>query len=89
MDRTVSRRSEPRSRTALMGKQPNTWNILQAQSTFYPLSDDPSTRHCRITKADFHPWSTGGLKETFARLHYLLGCLHPIEIFHLRLSLSP
>ncbi|KAK5838492.1 hypothetical protein PVK06_007222 [Gossypium arboreum] len=31
MDRTVSRRSEPSSRTALMGKQPNPWNILQPQ----------------------------------------------------------
>ena len=29
MDRTVSRRSEPSSRTALMGKQANPWNILQ------------------------------------------------------------
>ncbi|XLS44748.1 hypothetical protein HN51_001613 [Arachis hypogaea] len=31
MDRTVSQRSEPSSRTALMGKQPNPWNILQPQ----------------------------------------------------------
>ncbi|KAG0447316.1 hypothetical protein HPP92_028432 [Vanilla planifolia] len=31
MDRTVSRRSEPSSRTALMGEQPNPWNILQLQ----------------------------------------------------------
>ena len=30
-DRTVSRRSEPSSRTALMGEQPNPWNILQPQ----------------------------------------------------------
>src|SRR5699024_11300056 len=28
-DRTVSRRSEPSSRTALMGEQPNPWNRLQ------------------------------------------------------------
>ncbi len=28
MDRTVSRRSEPSSRTALMGEQPNSWNVL-------------------------------------------------------------
>src|SRR5690625_6897531 len=27
-DRTVSRRSEPRSRTALMGEQPNPWDLL-------------------------------------------------------------
>ena len=31
MDQTVSRRSEPSSRTALMGEQPNPWNLLQLQ----------------------------------------------------------
>jgi hypothetical protein len=30
-DRTVSRRSKPSSRTALMGEQPNPWNLLQLQ----------------------------------------------------------
>ena len=30
-DRTVSRRSEPGSRTALMGEQPNPWDLLQPQ----------------------------------------------------------
>ena len=30
-DRTVSRRSEPSSRTALMGEQPNPWDRLQPQ----------------------------------------------------------
>ena len=30
-DRTVSRRSEPSSRTALMGEQPNPWNLFQLQ----------------------------------------------------------
>ena len=29
--RTVSRRSEPSSRTSLMGEQPNPWNRLQPQ----------------------------------------------------------
>ena len=31
MDRTVSRRSEPSSRTALIGEQPNPWDLLQPQ----------------------------------------------------------
>ncbi len=31
MDRTVSRRSEPSSRTALIGEQPNPWDRLQPQ----------------------------------------------------------
>src|SRR6202021_2386188 len=30
-DRTVSRRSEPSSRTALMGEQPNPWDLLHPQ----------------------------------------------------------
>src|SRR3989442_13735841 len=30
-DRTVSRRSEPSSRDALMGEQPNPWDLLQPQ----------------------------------------------------------
>src|SRR3569833_3177399 len=36
-DRTVSRRSEPSSRTAFMGEQPNPWDLLQ------PL--DATSRH--------------------------------------------
>src|SRR6201987_1941985 len=36
-DRTVSRRSKPSSRTALMGKQPNPWDLLQPQ--------DATSRH--------------------------------------------
>src|SRR5947207_15429600 len=30
-DRTVSRRSKPSSRAALMGEQPNRWDLLQPQ----------------------------------------------------------
>ena len=30
-DRTVSRRTEPSSRTALIGEQPNPWDLLQPQ----------------------------------------------------------
>ena len=37
MDRTVSRRSEPSSRAALMGEQPNPWDLLQPQ--------DATSRH--------------------------------------------
>src|ERR671922_261859 len=35
-DRTVSRRSEPSSRTALMGEQPNPWDRLPPQSNYPP-----------------------------------------------------
>jgi hypothetical protein len=70
-DRTVSRRSEPSSRTTLIGEQPNPWDLLQPQDmdswgrsacyprrTFYPLSDGPPTRDHRITMADFRLCST-------------------------------
>src|SRR2546423_13913961 len=40
-DRTVSRRSEPSSRTALIGEQPNPWNLLQLQDA---MKDRKSTR---------------------------------------------
>src|ERR671932_178316 len=36
-DRTVSRRSKPSSRTALMGEQPNPWDVLPPQ--------DATSRH--------------------------------------------
>jgi hypothetical protein len=37
-DRTVSRRSKPSSRTALMGEQPNPWDLLQPQDAMSLLS---------------------------------------------------
>ncbi len=83
-DQTVSRRSEPSSRTTLIGEQPNPWDLLQPQdvmsrhrgaklrrrcellggisllsrSTFYPLSDGPSTRDHRITLTCFRTCSS-------------------------------
>ena len=33
-DRTVSRRSEPSSRTTLIGEQPNPWDRIQPQDVF-------------------------------------------------------
>ncbi len=43
-DRTVSRRSEPSSRTALMGEQPNPWNRLQLQDA---MSRHRGAKPCR------------------------------------------
>jgi hypothetical protein len=61
-DRTVLRRSEPSSRAALMGEQPNpvdmsSWgrSACYPRSTFYPLSDTLSMQWYRITLADFRP----------------------------------
>src|SRR5207302_4405106 len=45
-DRTVSRRSEPSSRTALIGEQPNPWNLLQLQDAMSrPRGAKPERRY--------------------------------------------
>src|SRR6266851_1781487 len=58
-DRTVSRRSEPSSRDAFMGEQPNPWerSACYPRGSFCPLRHSPSTRYCGITKPDFRPCS--------------------------------
>ena len=43
-DRTVSRRSEPSSRTALIGEQPNPWDLLQPQDA---MSRHRGAKHYR------------------------------------------
>src|SRR4028119_57496 len=50
-DRTVSRRSEPSSRTALMGEQPNPWDLLQPQdATSRHRGAKPSRRYGLLGK---------------------------------------
>ena len=43
-DRTVSRRSEPSSRTTLIGEQPNPWDLLQPQDV---MSRHRGAKQCR------------------------------------------
>ena len=43
-DRTVSRRSKPSSRTALIGEQPNPWDLLQPQDA---MSRHRGAKQCR------------------------------------------
>ena len=96
-DRTVSRRSEPSSRTALIGEQPNPWNLLQLQDA---MSRHRGAKPCRryellgkisLLSPEYllsvcrmipdHP------KVTFARLRYPLGGDRPSQTS--RLALSP
>src|ERR671933_1111678 len=50
-DRTVSRRSEPSSRTALMGEQPNPWDLLRPQdATSRHRGAKPSRRYGLLGK---------------------------------------
>ena len=66
-DRTVSRRSEPSSRTALMGEQPNPWDLLQPQDATSrhrgakPLAVDVDSwkRSACYPRSTFYPLSDG------------------------------
>ena len=48
MDRTVSRRSEPSSRTAFMGEQPNPWHILLHQVAMSRHRGAKPSRRCEL-----------------------------------------
>ncbi len=45
-DRTVSRRSEPSSRTALIGEQPNPWELLHPQDAMSRHRGAEPCRRC-------------------------------------------
>ena len=79
-DRTVSRRSKPSSRTALIGEQPNPWDLLQPQDAMsrhrgakpprrYGLLGEISLLSPEYLLSDerwpFHMESTGSLKPSF------------------------
>src|SRR3989339_823158 len=48
MDRTVSRRSEPSSRTTLIGEQPNPWDLLQPQDVMSRHRGAKQPRRCEL-----------------------------------------
>ena len=47
-DRTVSRRSEPSSRTALTGEQPDHWDLLQPQDAMSRHRGAKPVRRCEL-----------------------------------------
>ena len=47
-DRTVSRRSEPSSRTALTGEQPDPWDLLQPQDAMSRHRGAKPDRRCEL-----------------------------------------
>ncbi len=47
-DRTVSRRSEPSSRTALIGEQPNPWDRIQPQAAMSRHRGAKPLRRCEL-----------------------------------------
>ena len=50
-DRTVSRRSEPSSRTALTGEQPDPWDLLQPQDAMSRHRGAKPPRRCELSGA--------------------------------------
>ena len=48
-DRTVSRRSKPSSRTALMGEQPNPWDRIQPQDAMSRHRGAKPLRRCELS----------------------------------------
>ena len=83
-DRTVSRRSEPSSRTALMGEQPNPWEITKSYfricSTRRCHSQAPLCL-CTLRMVSVHS------EGTFERLRYPFGGDRPSQTP--RQTLSP
>ncbi len=66
MDRTVSRRSEPSSRTAFMGEQPNPWDVLPPRDAMSRHRGAKPPRRCELLgrsacypKSNFYPLSDG------------------------------
>ena len=51
MDQTVSRRFEPSSRTALIGEQPNPWDLLQPQDAKSRHRGAKPRRRCELSAA--------------------------------------
>ncbi len=47
-DRPVSQRSEPSSRTTLMGEQPNPWDLLQPQDVTSRHRGAEPSRRCEL-----------------------------------------
>ena len=65
-DRTVSRRSEPSSRTSLMGEQPNPWDLLQPRDETSRHRGAKHPRRCGLLgvlacypRGSFYPLSDG------------------------------
>ena len=50
-DQTVSRRFEPNSRTALIGEQPNPWDLLQPQDAMSRHRGAKPRRRCELLDA--------------------------------------
>src|SRR5436305_4841137 len=70
-DRTVSRRSKPSSRTALIGEQPNPWDLLQPQDAMSRHRGAKPERRCELL-AQISLLSPGYLLSFERRLFHMI-----------------
>src|SRR5438876_11238053 len=66
-DRTVSRRSQPSSRTTLIGEQPHSWDLLQTPDVISRHRGPKRCRRCGLL----------GIISTFIRSY-----IHSVERWH-------
>ena len=95
-DRPVSRRSEPSSRTALIGEQPNPWDLLQPQDAMSRHRGAKPPRRCGLLeeisllspeyllsdeRRPFHSESAGSLGPAFTPARLIgLTVKHPYTL---------
>ena len=84
-DRTVSRRSEPSSRAALIGEQPNPWDLLLTKPDFRLCSSCHSRSQAPFCLYALRMISIHS-EGTFGRLRYSFGGDRPSQTVHLTLS---
>src|SRR6476659_9834585 len=95
-DRTFSRRSEPSSRTALMGEQPDPWDLLRPQDATSRHRGAKPLRRCgllgaisllspgyllSVERRPYHEEAVGSLGPAFAPArHVCLAVKHPCAL---------
>src|ERR671939_246010 len=84
-DQTVSRRFKPSSRTALIGEQPNPWDLLQPQDAMGRHRGAKPRRRCELSGAI--SLLSNQAEGTFARLRYDLGGDRPSQTARQAVSL--
>ena len=97
-DRTVSRRSEPSSRTTLIGEQPNPWDRIQPQDVMSRHRGAKPPRRCgllgeisllsqgsflSVERRHFHSHTAGSLTPTFVTARTVILAVRLVYAFTL------
>ena len=102
-DRTVSRRSEPSSRTTLIGEQPNPWDRIQPQDVMSRHRGAKPPRRCgllgeisllspgwllSVKRRHFHSHTAGSLTPTFVSARTVILAVRLAFAFTLSCTIS-